>query len=145
MMVAALAVVAGVFVGPVPGANAEGIEGTTSADARRDWGCWAADGDNDYVTVGCYDLGNSSTQFSADFREYGEHLDVYDCFNNNRRTVAYLDILDTPNVDYTRTNNRCNSSPDFNFSISDGTRISLMVCSSTASGSQCSPRAYTTA
>jgi len=145
LVVALLVVGAGAFIGAVP-ANAEGLSATApSASALASWNCWANDNvdwdgrpDLDYQ-AGCERATNTSRRFGAVFYSYGEGLHVYDRFGNDHHTYAYLDILDTPNVDYTR---HTGSSDDFDFSITEGTRISLKVCSSQTSGAKCSPTVY---
>lgn len=132
-VVALLVVGAGVFVGPVP-AGAQ--PGGTGADARATWSCWANDNvDWDGLPELDYQAGckrtSGSGSFGAVFYSYGEHLAVGDSFPNDHHTYAYLDILDTPYVDYTR---HTGSNDSFNLSISEGTRISLKVCSSQTSG-----------
>jgi hypothetical protein len=136
---AVLVVAISAFLAPAP-ANAEVA---TSGRASRNWTCyngWVPAGE--YYRAECNSGGGQGDgQFYGRFDPHGEHLYVSDCFPNDHRTVVYLDILDTPYVDYTRTWNRCRSH-DFNLSISEGTPISLMACSSRTSGAKCSPRTY---
>jgi hypothetical protein len=143
MVVAVLVVAVGAF-GSVP-ANAETPNGTApSAGAAASWDCSAGwYSPNDMYVAKCQ---RGSDQFAAHFYPRGEHLAVIDCFPNGRHTYAYLDLLDTPHVDYTRHSGGCQGNSDsFNLSITDGTRFSLKVCSSTSSAAKCSPTLYGTA
>lgn len=146
MVVAVLVVAAGAVIGPAP-ADAETMDGTSlSPEAAASWDCSAGwyDPDDKWVAKCHRGSGGSDESFGAYFEPYGEHLWVYDCFPNGRHTYAYLDLLDTPSVDYTRHHGGCHAR-DFNLSITDGTRFSLKVCSSTSSGAKCTPTLYGTA
>lgn len=137
LAMAVLVIAGGLFVGPAP-ANAGTVVAKSAADARASWSCWADRLDDGTLQAGCATSGDG---FGAQFFPYGEHLWVGDCFPNDHHTYAYLDVLDTPNVDYTRHHGRC-ADRDFNLSITDGTRVSLKVCSSQTSGAKCSPTVY---
>jgi hypothetical protein len=141
MVVALLVVAASAFIGPMP-ANAETASETPlSADAQASWACDTYDhGSGDRVEYNAY-CTRGQDHFRAVFHAHGEHLKILDSFPNDHHTYAYLDILDTPYVDYTR-HSGSGSWVDFNLSISDGTRISLKVCSSQTSGARCSPAIY---
>jgi hypothetical protein len=136
MMLAVLVVAAGVLIGPAP-ANAEKMNGTTSsAEAAASWDCggyW--DSNQEFWVVEC---NRGSDGFEVYFDPHGEHLYVSDGFPNGHHTYAYLDIENTPELDYTRHHGRFHAR-DFNLSIAEGTRVSLRACSSNRSTAKCTP------